>query len=641
MKLKLGSFEISWKGKKSYSQLVEMLNRESGTNTTLNMTMREQLNAYKSWTYSCVSLISDRVSTLPYSFYNKYTGEELNTKNKGYKIFSKPFNHPNDLMSFRFIKSWCQTQLDLCGMTCIYKGINKLGQVWELWPLNMNEFLRVEVSNNSTLTSPKVRYIFTNMEFDINELIVIYYSHPNKPWEGMSPIQAQAFAYDIDNYVEIYERDFFKNSARIDMALRTDVALDEEKAEEIKQRWKGKFGGKFHDIAVLDSGLELVPLKYTNKDFEFIQLANWSKEKTCGAYRVPTNKLGSTESNRAGAVYTDISFNRESIQPRLTLWDEELTMGVCQAFDEKLEIRHKNPIPRDRQIELQEQKAYLSGIPTMTINEFRTNIHNYVAVENGDRILLKTGSSYIFLDELDKIPLEQRIGGTSTNSDSDDRSDEKPHTNPDGTDDRDDNTTDGRSVNLQTNKMNEFYSLVSKSRDSFNTIIFDYFKNLGPDKIKESFKVILYDFMKITVDALLGYFDSSKTLEQMNDLSEWIETISDKASTDYIKTLFNDQVPIDDWTVYYEKQHNSNVRLSKIINALIRSCVNYSKWLILNDTKQDIHWIVNNNECGHKGRIEKMITKDYFLIGKTRMRFPGELLLNFDCDCTISNNGGF
>ena len=211
--MKLGALELNWRSrKKSYNELVTMLNREKSEAVALKTSPTIQLGEYKSWAYNCVSLIKDRVSTMPYSFYNKATGEKLTTKNKNYRNFTKPFEHPNDFMSFRFIKAWCQIQLDLCGTTCIYKGYNDLHQVWELWPLNMNEFIKVEVGGE--FYNPTVKYFFRNgnsgryFEFDINELIVIMYAHPKEPWMGMSPIQSQAYAQDIDTYIEVYERDF-------------------------------------------------------------------------------------------------------------------------------------------------------------------------------------------------------------------------------------------------------------------------------------------------------------------------------------------------------------------------------------------------------------------------------------------------
>ena len=645
--MRIGPFEINWRRGKTWSQLDSIIQRENGGKViALKTNPKQQLESYKSWVYSCVSLISDRVSTLPYSFYNKDTSEELSTKNKGYKIFTKPFTYPNDLMSFRFIKGFCQIQLDLCGMACIYKAKNKLGQVWELWPLNMNDFLKVET--NGSLINPQVKYYFKTaggsgwVDFDINELIVINYNHPTNPWNGMSPIQSQAYAADIDTYVEVYERDFFKNSARIDFALTTDAQLDQGKADELKSRWIEKYRGSFHDVAVLDSGLKPIPLKYTNRDFEFLNLAEWSKEKILGCYRVPSSKLGSTDSNRAGSVYSDISFNRESIQPRLTLWDEEMTMGICASFDDRLEIRHQNPIPRDRQIELQEGKAYLAGMPTLTINEFRNKTHNLSSVSNGDRIVLKTGSNYIFLDELDKIPLKDRIGISPPANDGDrDRDDEEPHTNPDGTDDRDDNPTDGRSISPGENKLIEekysfkdFYSLMNKSRPLWNQMIFDALKDIDSSNIENQLNIILIECLTATIDVLFSYY-GSKTIAQV-DANEWVMGIANKTSSEYAKTLFKNPKWEEDWKTYFVEQFNSNPRLSKIINALLKSCINYTKWLLLTNKGMEIEWVVNSNECGHKGRLKEMTTFDTFEIGVTKIRFPGEVL-NFNCDCTITN----
>ena len=138
-----------------------------------------------------------------------------------------------------------------------------------------------------------------------------------------------------------------KFGTRIDFALTTEERIDQEKADELKQRWKEKYQGVFHDVAVLDSGLKPVPLKYTNRDFEFLNLAQWSREKVLASYRVPKSKLGFTEGNRQGNVQDDIAFNRESIQPRLSLWDEEITKEVMPTFNEKIEFKHLNPIPRD------------------------------------------------------------------------------------------------------------------------------------------------------------------------------------------------------------------------------------------------------------------------------------------------------
>lgn len=641
--MRIGRLEIKWGKKKTWTQLESMINREKGGNAeALKTNPKQQLESYKSWVYSCVSLISDRVSSLPYSFYNKENNQELTTANKGYKIFTKPFIKPNELMTYRFIKSFCQIQLDLCGMACIYKAKNQLGQVWELWPLNMNDFIKVEVTG--ALFSPTVTYYFRSgnggwVDYKSDELIVINYPSPINPWEGMSPIQSQAYASDIDTYVEVYERDFFKNSARIDFALTTETALDQTKADELKARWLEKYRGSFHDVAILDSGLKPIPLEYTNKDFEFLNLAGWSKEKILGCFRVPANKLGSTESNRAGSVYTDISFNRESIEPRLILWDEEMTLGVCSTFDSRLEIRHQNPIPRDRQIEVQEAKAYLGGVPTLTINEYRERVHKLGAIDGGDKIIIP--NKFIYLDDLEKV-----TNATTNPPDlgNRDRDDEEPHTNPDGSDDRDDNPTDGRSLLLEdlTNKkqkpaLNDFFSLINKTRLLWNEIIYNALKNIQSDNLENHLNVVLVECLSVSVDVLITHYDPKTSVKV--DVDDWITIIAKKTSNEYTKTiLMNPKWEEENWQDYFKEQFDSNPRLSKIINALLKSCINYSKWILMKHNEMEMEWVVNSNECGHKGRLKEVSTKDAFKIGITKMRFPGEVL-SFSCDCTITNKG--
>jgi len=639
--MRLGPIEINFKPsnkKKSYEQLSAIIRREKGEGAVnLKQQPHIQLLEYKSWAYSCVSLISDRISTLPYSFYRKSTGEELTKKSKGYSAYTKPFFIPNPLMSFRFVKAWCQIQLDLCGMTALWKGYNKLGQVWEIWPLNMNDFIKVEVSGD--IVNPSVKYWFKTgnsnfVKFDISELIFINYIHPINPYLGASPIQAQAYAQDIDSYIEVYERDFFKNSARIDFALTTDEALDQEKADEIKERWKSKYQGTFHDVAVLDTGLKPVPLQYANRDFEFLNLAQWTREKVLSAYRVPKSKLGFAEGGRAGNVQDDISFNRESVQPRLSMWDEELTEGILSTFSNDIEFKHQNPIPRDRLIEVQEGRIHV-GTPTLTINEFREKIHKLENVIGGERILIP--KDMIPLDRLDEIidaqlEAQTTAAETPTDPEDDDRDDEPDsHVNPDGSDDRDDNPTDDRSL---SNGQFKFLC------DEVRQIVYGYIEeNLSKSTVESIDKDLKIVFSDITVGMVVHMLEylGEKTILNDNpvDTKDWIAPMVDKVVDEYKNTLLkNPKWKDENWNDYLKDQLASNPRLSKITNSLSRACINYAKWLIFREKKVKMNWVINSNECGHKGKLKNNMSEDNFQIGNMRLRFPNEIL-NFSCDCTI------
>jgi HK97 family phage portal protein len=642
--MKFGPVEITLR-KKSYSDLVTMMRREKeGSVTNLKTQPRTQLSEYKSWASSCVSLISDRISTLPYSFYNKNTGEELTTKNKGYQIYTKPFRNPNDIMSFRFIKAFCQIQLDMCGMAFVYIARNKLGQVWELWPLNMNDFIKCDVSDD--LVNPTVKYHFKSgitgfIDFDISELVCLTYVHPLNPYIGASPIQSQAYAQDIDSYIEIYERDFFKNSARIDFALTTDEKIDQIKADELKERWREKYQGSYHDVAVLDSGLKPVPVSYANRDFEFLNLAKWTMEKVFAAYRVPKSKLGFGDNGRSGDVQSDISFNRESVQPRLSLWDEEITKEVMSSFNENIEFKHQNPIPRDRLIEVQEGRIHV-GLPTVTLNEFREKTHQLEAVAGGDRIFIS--KDMVPLDRIDEVIDAQLLAQTATDDEDDDRDDEPDsHVNPDGSDDRDDNPTDDRSIDLLGN--GHFKIICDAVRETINDfirsrLVSEKKPHLSYDdekSLENSLKYIFADIITGMVDHMLDYF-GEKAIYKGVDLVDWMAPISDKVVVEYKNTLTkNPKWNDEDWNVYFNDQLDSNPRLSKITNSLSRACINYAKWLILRNHNSEMSWIVNSNECGHRGKLKDNISKDQFQIGNMKLHFPNEVL-NFSCDCTLTEN---
>lgn len=636
MAIKFGLFNFNLEELKSYNQLTNMINREKGVGYENIMgNPKKQLQEYRSWVYSCVSLVQERISSIPYSFYSKRTEEEIKPGTKGYEIFTKPFRKPNDLMTFRFLKSFVMVQLDLCGMSCVYPARNQLGQVWELWPLNMNDFLGVKVYGH--LMNQRAVYSFNmggkQLEFDSRELIILNYPNPINIHEPMSPIQAQAYGVDIDKYIEVYQRDFFKNSARIDMALYTEQPVEQDKADEIRSRWINKYGkGNYHDVAVLSSGLKPVPLKYTNKDFEFMNLADWSLNKTIAAYHIPLSKLGFSKNDRSGSVADDISFNRECIQPRLTLLDEEFTEGVLQSFNDDIEIRHNNPIPRDRELEVKEARIYLGGLPCYTINEYREERKLPRITEGGDTILVPQG--WVPINKIEKyLSLQNNNSGDSqtdpTRHDNDD-----PHLNPSGTDDRDDSPTEGRSFGNKEESLmknlNKFFSIEKNLREPWTEYIKTSLQEVKINSEKQQVSVIFAELIQSTIKNLFVFFDVEEIEYQEKN---WVYPIAERTALEFCeavsKVMNNDSLSWKDGVI---SGTASNTRMIKIINFLVRATINYTKWLIMQEKNIEPEWVINSNECGHKGRLISF--GKGFGVGATKIDFPNQTLI-FDCDCTL------
>lgn len=280
-------------------------------------------------------------------------------------------------MEYRFIKQFIQLQLDLTGAAFILREDDQFGKPARIWPMITNNLYKIE--KGDTFKDWIKGYTFKvgdqYITYKADNILYFHYPNPEDPRDFCSPIQSQAYAIDIDHYIEVYERDFFKNSARPDIAIAypENVEFEEEDAKRVIEMWKKKFQGEghYHEVALLDRGAEIKDITPKNEDLALMTLAGWSQQKVLAAYNVPPGKVGIVKDvNKSNAVGIDITFNSECIKPRLDLQDEVITRGILQRFDPRLEIRHENPIPRDREQDIEEIKQKV-GVPIWTVNEAR------------------------------------------------------------------------------------------------------------------------------------------------------------------------------------------------------------------------------------------------------------------------------
>jgi HK97 family phage portal protein len=385
---------------KSWAELEAFFKRErQAEGRQYKKEVSKQIQEYRGWVFSAIDCIVDRMGSVGYSFYRKDSGQELTTSSPYYKTITKPIMYPNDFMSFEFIIQWCQVQLDLCGKACIYRKKNKLGKTWELWPLDMNDFEGIAYENNNpneqqiNPLKPPQGFVFKIGEdqliFPPENVIWLRYPHPESLWDGFSPIQSQAYITDIDYYLEVYEKGFFQNSARIDFILEHEGNIDEDEAQRVKDMWTTAFSGskRSYQPVVTGGGVRVVPITYSNKDFQFMEMANWTKDRILGCYRVPEGKLGLFgDINRANQKGLDITFNEEAIRPRLGLWDKEFTKQlIWPEFNANIEMRFDNPVPRDREMDLKELELREGKY---SVNELRNWWEGAKPVPGGDVILI-------------------------------------------------------------------------------------------------------------------------------------------------------------------------------------------------------------------------------------------------------------
>jgi len=355
-------------------------------------TVKQQLEEYRSWIYIAVSTIYRRMEEIDFRFFRNDNGEEIEPGTPVYNTISSIFRYPNPNMDYRFFKGFMQMQLDLTGMAfAIRQDDSAFGLPLYLWPIPSKSLVKIHYSDKLLNWIDGFEFMIgqKRVMYPANKILYFYYPHPEDPRAPCSPIKSQAYAVDIDHYIEVYERDFFKNSARFDYAIKypEEIALEEEDIERLKRQWKEKFqgggAGSYHELAILDQGADVVELSPKNEDLALMSLAQWSQDKVLAAYTVPAGKVGLVKDvNKANAVGIDITFNSECIMPRLKLHDAVVNRMVLSQFDSRIELRHNNPVPRDRELDIEEIKTKV-GTPIWSVNEGRKR-DNLPPVEGGD-----------------------------------------------------------------------------------------------------------------------------------------------------------------------------------------------------------------------------------------------------------------
>jgi len=330
---------------KSWAELQQIIDRGVYGSSGEKKSATKQFEAVRGWCYCAINIINRGLINVGFKLYDKNTGKEIGKKSPAYRTLMPLLTRPNKFMTMRDLKSWYQLQLDSTGKAFFRIFKNRNGEIKSIFPLNVKDFKQYLLGKT---TEDYIKgFLFEDPigAIPYDEVVYFNYPDPENPIKGLSPIQAQARIIDIDEKIEKYERDFFENNARIDVALTTDETMEKEEAEGILAAWKQKYQGegKAHSPAVLYGGLKVTPISFSNKDFEFLALAKWSKDKILSTFGVPEAKLG-----LIGDINRCVDEKTEILTKRGWLKYTELNMndyiGTMNSKTEKIEYYKPNNI---------------------------------------------------------------------------------------------------------------------------------------------------------------------------------------------------------------------------------------------------------------------------------------------------------
>jgi HK97 family phage portal protein len=356
-----------------------------------NVQLKGDLESYQlavkavSWVYACVKLIASSGAGVK--------GYLLNADDKeieageAYDLIKKP--NPQEAF-FEFIEGTLY-DLELCGESYWFKDqLNGKGQPKAIYRLNPR-YMKVIPSKTNLIAGFVYEVNGRRLNLTTDEIVFVKYPNPFNAYRGLSPVEAGELTLNTDYYANEYNRNFFKNGARLSGTLETDRSLVAAELTKIRDEFSRLYTGRKgqHKIPILMGGLKYNPHTLTQKDMDFLQLRKFSRDEILALFGVPLPKLGIMEYANYKMEEANKTFWSECMTPKLNRLASKLT-EIVQLFDTNQRYEFDTVVKDDEKIQSEILDRYLKD-QVFTPNEVR-EILGYPAVSWGDQPISNTPS---------------------------------------------------------------------------------------------------------------------------------------------------------------------------------------------------------------------------------------------------------
>jgi len=214
-----------------------------------------------------------------------------------------------------------------------------------------------------------------------DEFLHFKFFNPRNPWRGISPFTAVKLSIVIDQLAQIWERLFFKNSARPDFAVISTASTKAER-DEVRKQLKGEYGGvgNAHEPIVLEKDVsDIKTISWPPKDLHMETLRAMSRDEIAAIVGVPDMVMGygadtyDTEEKRTAALRMLWSM---TIVPLATHRDVQMTeffrrVGVLRPDESVVsDFSHVSVLQADFGAKVaQADTLFGLGVPFDVINE--------------------------------------------------------------------------------------------------------------------------------------------------------------------------------------------------------------------------------------------------------------------------------
>lgn len=282
-----------------------------------------------------------------------------------------------------------ETNMGLTGNAYWWLRENTFGEPYQIWVWSSD---RIRVILGNDLDNYIKAYLYTggeqDMPFHPDSICHHKYPNPLSPAIGLSPVMALSDAVIINTDIYRYERAQFRNMARPDGVLEMPESLDDLEFDRLKKEWNAAYRGaeKSGKVAILEGGVTYKAISVSPREMNHLEGRRMTREEISDGYGIPMSLLSPEKSNRANATVAYAQYMRDTIDPKLKLYEEKINEKLLPLFGEgeELFVAFDNCVPEDRDFILKENlTATKAGYKTW--NEVRQEQGKEPYEEFGDK----------------------------------------------------------------------------------------------------------------------------------------------------------------------------------------------------------------------------------------------------------------
>jgi len=322
---------------KSSRQLVSQITGFGSTEGVLpdiDFEIFNQMYEQTSWVRAVVGVICKAVTARGYTLVPLRTDADP----KNAQILSEFFFNCNPNDTFLEILDDITRDEYVFGNAFVEVVYGADGKPKELWNLDTTS-VRVLADDHGAILGyvQTPRYTVSNagkVTFESREMIHFKLGTKGATLYGLSPLVSLILPITVDKFAQVYNRAFFVNGAKIRGAFIMKDATPEQverNREYLQSRAKNPDGA--HSDLVLEGQIEFKQIGVNQKDMEFLELREFTRNEILAVYGVPPSKVSIIETGNIGAgtgEHQTNTFYEETILPYQMRVAEKITKHIIR-----------------------------------------------------------------------------------------------------------------------------------------------------------------------------------------------------------------------------------------------------------------------------------------------------------------------